>query len=87
MNSQPPNPDRNLVSFFTSGSDVQLKENDRLRFARQILISLLMLCAGIFIAYGLNPESKAMEQMFELVKIGALPLITLVISFYFPKTS
>lgn len=85
--SQLPTSDIDLSSIFGNGSAVQLKENDRLRFARQVLMSLLFLCAGIFTAYGLNPESRAMEQMFELVKNGALPLITLVISFYFLKSA
>jgi len=87
MNSTPSNPELDLANIFARESGIQLKEYDRLRFARQILVSLLLLCAGIFVAYGLDPDSKAMQQMFELVKIGALPLITLVISFYFPKSS
>ncbi len=87
MSSTPSNPELDLANIFARESGIQLKEHDRLTFARQILVSLLLLCAGIFVAYGLDPDSKAMQQMFELVKIGALPLITLVISFYFPKSA
>lgn len=35
--------------------------------------------------YALQHDNKALAAMFELVKIGALPLMTLVVSFYFPK--
>ncbi|HBK4767653.1 TPA: hypothetical protein LLS86_001155 [Serratia liquefaciens] len=49
-------------------------EMERLRLARQVL-------CGIFVI------SEPIRQVFELLKIGALPLVTLVISFYFPNTS
>ena len=58
---------------------------DRLKFAKQLLFCLLVVCSAIFVCYGIYPENEALINMFELVKIGALPLITLVISFYFPK--
>ena len=32
-------------------------------------------------------ENEALNQAFELVKIGALPLVTLVVSFYFPNSA
>jgi hypothetical protein len=37
-----------------------------------------------FIAYAAMPDNPAMVQIFELIKIGAFPLVTLVIAFYFP---
>src|SRR5262249_17513447 len=63
-----------------------LTEKDRLGFARQILLCLALICIGEFIAYGVYPENGAITEIFELVKIGALPVVTLVISFYFPNT-
>jgi len=36
------------------------------------------------IAYGLNPENSALQAMFEFVKIGVPPLVTLLVTFYFP---
>ena len=58
---------------------------DRLKFAKQLLLCLFFICSTVFVFYGIYPENKALINMFELVKIGALPLVTLVISFYFPK--
>jgi len=66
---------------------VSVSEGDRLRLARQVLFWLAIICIGVFVAYGREPENKALGQIFELIKIGALPLVTLVISFYFPKNS
>lgn len=36
--------------------------------------------------YTLQHDNKALAAMFELAKIGVLPLMTLVVSFYFPKS-
>ncbi len=58
---------------------------ERLKFARQILLSLLLVCVGVFAGYAALPDSTAMKNIFEVIKIGALPLVTLVISFYFPN--
>ncbi|MBB3118402.1 hypothetical protein [Pseudoduganella violacea] len=58
----------------------------RLRFARQILLCLFLLCILVFSAYWLQPESPAAAAVFELVKVGVLPLVTLVIGFYFPSS-
>jgi hypothetical protein len=33
------------------------------------------------------PDNPGVSQIFELVKIGALPLVTSVISFHFPNSS
>lgn len=63
----------------------QVNESDRLRLARQILLFLLLLCAAVFTAYFLQPDNKAIINIFELVKIGVFLLVTLVISFYFPN--
>lgn len=63
----------------------KLSVQERLRFARQVLGSLLFICVGVFAAYAALPDNPAMAAIFELIKIGALPLVTLVISFYFPS--
>lgn len=67
------------------GTFTEITERDRLGFAKWILLWLAAICIGVFVGYGMFPENKAMPEIFELVKIGALPLITLVISFYFPS--
>lgn len=40
---------------------------------------------GVFVGYAFQPDNKALAAMFELAKTGALPLMTLVISFRSPK--
>lgn len=70
----------------SAASVVRFHEGHRLQFAKQILLFLFMLCMVVIIGYGLAPENQAWEKMFELVKIGALPLVTLVIGFYFPSS-
>ncbi len=59
---------------------------DRLRFAKQVLLFLGVTCVLVFTAYVIFPDNQALAHIFELIKIGLLPLVTLVISFYFPKT-
>jgi hypothetical protein len=61
-------------------------ETDRLRFAKQVLVWLALMCSGIIAAYACFPHNVALAQAFELVKIGALPVLTLLLSFYFPST-
>jgi len=70
---------------FTKGGAVSLSEQDRLRFAKQALGVLALICIGVFVGYALFPDNKALIAIFELVKIGVLPLVTLVVSFYFPS--
>ncbi len=76
-----------VANVFSDHSGVKIDEGERLRFARQILLGLAIICVGVFVGYYLNPENKGIVQIFELIKIGALPLFTLVISFYFPNNS
>ena len=64
---------------------VTLAEGDRLLLARQTLLCLLVVALFSFGAYVLAPENKGAQQVFEFVKIGVLPLVTLVIGFYFPS--
>jgi len=62
-----------------------IDEGDRLRFAKQVLLFVGVVCVLVFAAYAFRPDNQALASIFELIKIGLLPLITLVISFYFPK--
>ena len=62
-----------------------INEGDRLRFAKQVLLFVGVVCVLVFAAYAFRPENKALSSIFELIKIGLLPLVTLVITFYFPK--
>ena len=82
----PQNKDINVDNEFTSDSSVTIDEGDRLRFAKQVLLWIGCTCVGVFALYSLFPTNEALYSIFELIKIGALPLITLVISFYFPNT-
>lgn len=65
---------------------VQLGEGDRLSFARQILFWLVVITIASFSAHIAWPDNKGAQEVFELVKIGVLPLVTLVIGFYFPNS-
>lgn len=76
-----------VANVFSDQSSVKIDEGARLRFARQILLGLAVICVGVFAGYYYNPENKGIVQIFELIKIGALPIVTLVISFYFPNSS
>lgn len=65
--------------------DVHVSAGERLRFARQVLLALGIGSAAAVAAYAIYPDNQALAGVFEFVKIGLLPLTTLVISFYFPK--
>ena len=79
--------DVDLGQIFQKASKVSIDEGERLHFARQVLLWLAVICVGVFIAHGCYPQNAAVTEIFELVKIGAPPLVTLVISFYFPNSS
>lgn len=57
----------------------------RLVFAKQLLCGLGAISIGVMIAYGFYPQNEALKAMFELVKIGMLPIVTLTASYYFPN--
>jgi hypothetical protein len=67
--------------------ELTLNANAHLRFAKEVLLGLALLCGGVIGGYALAPDNQALRASFELVKIGALPLVTLVVSFYFPNSS
>jgi hypothetical protein len=79
--------DVDLSKVFQDADGVSINENHRLGLAKWILLVLALICVGVFGAYAALPDNPALAQIFELVKIGALPLVTLVISFYFPSTA
>lgn len=68
------------------GPAPKIDEGLRLKLAGKILLGIALIATGVFIWYALCPSNKALENIFELVKIGVLPLATLVVSFYFTKT-
>jgi uncharacterized RDD family membrane protein YckC len=67
--------------------DARLGSRERRGFARQVLLCLLLLVVAVFAGYAAMPDNLAMAAIFEFVKIGALPLATLVVTFYFPSKS
>jgi hypothetical protein len=67
------------------GSFSQLDETERMKFGKQILFYIFIICAGVIIGYSMNPDNKALINVFEMIKIGVLPLVTFVIAFYFPS--
>jgi hypothetical protein len=88
MMSSPEQHDINIPgSVFPDHPSVEVSANDRLTFAQQILLGLAIICSGVIAGYACYPDNKALAQLSELVKIGALPIVTLVISFYFPNGS
>ncbi|ENP0656602.1 hypothetical protein LL394_001364 [Serratia marcescens] len=62
-------------------------EMERLRLARQVLCGIFAVSVGVFAAHAYWDKNEVLGQTFELVKIGALPLVTLVVSFYFPTSA
>ncbi|WP_332851301.1 hypothetical protein [Duganella sp. S19_KUP01_CR8] len=74
-------------SVFRDHPSVEVSASDRLTFAKQILLGLAIISSGIIAGYACYPANSALAQLSELVKIGALPIVPLVISFYFPNGS
>nr|VFK19289.1 MAG: hypothetical protein BECKLFY1418C_GA0070996_10564 [Candidatus Kentron sp. LFY] len=72
---------------FSSAKQINtIKPSDRLKLAKQVLLGLGVICAAVFIGYAIDPDNKALKAIFELIKVGVFPLVTLVVSFYFPKS-
>lgn len=63
-----------------------LKETDRLLFAKQVLFFIFLFSIIIVGLAALSPTNELIIQMVDLVKIGVLPLVTLIVSFYFPQS-
>ncbi|HAY99380.1 MAG TPA: hypothetical protein DCY38_01130 [Opitutae bacterium] len=79
--------DVSIDDSFSAGASVTIDEDKRLDFAKKILAVMGLVCIATFVAYALFPDNTALNAIFEFIKIGALPLITLVISFYFPSSN
>ena len=84
MTLREPRGDVSITDHLPDDVDV-VTEGERLRFAKQLLVSVGVVSVLIFAAYALYPANQALAGIFELIKIGLLPLVTLVVSFYFPK--
>ncbi|MRW91661.1 hypothetical protein GJ699_16840 [Duganella sp. FT80W] len=83
--------DKPIVNYhediFQRDSSVAINEADRLVFAKQITLGLAIISSAIMVGYGCYPENRALAALFEVIKIGVLPMATLVISFYFTSGS
>ena len=53
--------------------------------AERILLAIALIVVGVFVAYGYRPDNTALQQIFEFLKVGLLPLVTLVIALCFIK--
>ncbi|HEJ9094085.1 TPA: hypothetical protein ACOQZT_000755 [Serratia odorifera] len=73
------------VSELYCDTSATFDEMERLRLARQVLGGLFVICVGVFAAHAYWDDNQPLRQVFELLRIGALPLVTLVVSFYFPN--
>ena len=76
-----------IDQYAPEGSVTSVDETERLKLARQVLIVMAIIIAGVFIGWAFAPDNAALKAIFELIKIGALPLITLIVSFYFPNAN
>lgn len=65
---------------------LSLNESDRLLFAKQVLLFIFVFSTIIVVLAAFFPYNNLIEQMVDIIKIGALPLITLIVSFYFPQS-
>ena len=65
---------------------LSLRETDRLLFAKQVLLFIFIFCLIVVVLAAWHPDNNLIEQIVDLIKIGALPLITLIVSFYFPQS-
>ena len=80
-------PIRDLNVGTSVPDSVSVSETDRLLFAKEILLGLAVLSSCAIVGYACYPDNRALAQIFELIKIGVFPLVTLVISFYFTNGS
>lgn len=72
--------------FGNDGEAVKISENERMKLGKQVLFFIGLFVLLVCGAYIYQPDNTATSAIFELVKIGALPLVTLIISFYFPNS-
>jgi hypothetical protein len=72
-----------LDDIFQHDASVAIDERDRLIFAKQITLGLAVISSAIMAGYACYPDNQALAALIEIIKIGMLPMATLVISFYF----
>ncbi|MHA4869685.1 hypothetical protein ACXZ1M_18520 [Duganella sp. PWIR1] len=72
-----------LDDAFPRSPDPSVNERDRLIFAKQVTLGLALISSAIMAGYACYPENRALAALIEIIKIGMLPMATLVISFYF----
>ena len=75
-----------IDDYASEGSFSQVDESERLKLGKSILIWLGIICGAVMTGYAFAPDNTALANIFELIKIGALPLVTLIIGFYFPNS-
>ena len=56
-------------------------------FAKQVLAALGIMYIVAITAYALYPSNTALKEVFEFIKIGALPILTLVVTLYFSNNA
>ena len=49
------------------------------RLGGKILLVIALIAVGVFAGYGQDPDNAAWQAIFEFVKVGLLPLATLIV--------
>ncbi|NGZ85740.1 hypothetical protein GW587_15960 [Duganella sp. SAP-35] len=74
---------RPIDGWFDWPASNELPIPQQYNFARQVVLGLAIISSAVMAGYACYPDNKALVALTEMIKIGALPLATLVISFYF----
>jgi len=61
----------------------EIKDTRLFRLAGWMLGCIFVFCACIFYFYASYPDNAALKEMFEFVKVSIMPLVVLIVSFYF----
>lgn len=61
----------------------QVTDRDLLVLAWWMLGCIFLLCVGVFGFYAVFPENDALKNIFEFIKVSIMPLVVLIVSFYF----
>ncbi|MYN38362.1 hypothetical protein GTP55_03145 [Duganella sp. FT109W] len=81
--STPSEQEVDLFDIFPRSPEPAINERDRLIFAKQLTAGLALISSAIMAGYACYPDNQALAALIEIIKIGMLPMATLVISFYF----
>jgi hypothetical protein len=76
-----------LDDIFQRDTSIAINEGDRLIFAKQVTLGLALISSAIMVGYASYPDNQALAALIEIIKIGMLPMATLVISFYFTSST